>query len=100
MVSDALLAVAPGYVAGWYAGQRGLLIGAAVGVLLTLIQLAIVWSWWGPMLLVPFAASLVFGATANVITQSAAGAGGELMRSRTPSAPNDSFKPKPLRGSA
>jgi hypothetical protein len=99
-ISEALLAVAPGFAAGWFVGRSGLLIGAVVGVLASIASLVFVWSWWGALPLSTAAVTLIFGAAAAVITQSVAGAAGELIRSRKSAPPNNSFKPKPLRGSA
>lgn len=75
-VSDALLAVAPGFAAGWFAGRSGWAVGSAVGVLVTITSLAIVCSWWGAPPMPALASSLIFGTIANVITQSVAGAAG------------------------
>ena len=96
-LSGALLTIAPGLVAGWIAGRKGLLVGAIVGACVTalsLVMLPLVWATISPQLLVT---TLIFGGIANISTHSVAGVAGESLR-RVP--PNNSFKPKPLRGSA
>jgi hypothetical protein len=92
-VSEALLAVAPGFVAGWYIGRSGFLIGAAVGVLVSTTSLLFVWFWWGALPLATAAVSFIFGTLAAVITQSLAGAAGELIRTAKLAPPNDSIEP-------
>jgi O-antigen/teichoic acid export membrane protein len=98
-VSQSLIAVAPGFVAGWYAGRDGMILGTLVAVITSIGGLIFIWFWWGPLPIDKVAVSLVFGTVASIITQAIAGLTGEFVRRQRP-LPNNSFKPKPLRGSA
>lgn len=81
-LGDALLAVAPGFVAGWCAKRRGLVVGAVVGVLATTGSLVFAYFRWGPFTPAMEVMAFAFGVAAGVITQSIAGVAGAFLRSR------------------
>jgi hypothetical protein len=81
-LAQALLAVAPGFLVGWYVGRNGLLLGTIVGVLISIASLIVLWLSWGPVPVRAVVLALTFGTLANIITQSVAGAGGQFVRSR------------------
>lgn len=91
-ILESLVAVAPGFVAGWVAGRSGMLIGAIVGVVNALLTpIAIALSPFGAL---PFetASSVVLAlAIGGVITGMVAGAAGHLLRAGTQPS-NYSFK--------
>src|SRR5690348_5142929 len=81
-LGEALLFVIPGFVAGWCAARRGLVVGAVIAVLLATGRLLYQLLWRVPLL--PNEAAIVFGfsCVAGVLTQSIGGAAGEFLRSR------------------
>ena len=81
-LSSAFLAVGPGVAAGWVAGRKGWLVGAVVGGCVTLLSLATLPFVWGSISPGIAFNALVFGGMASVLTQSVAGAAGELLRTR------------------
>jgi len=81
-LSEAFLTVGPGVVAGWMAGRKGWLVGAAVGGCVTLLSLAILPFVWGPISPSIVFKTLIFGGMATVLTHSVAGAAGELLKTR------------------
>jgi len=99
-IGQALLAITPGFAAGWIAGRSGAVVGAMVAVIVSVGSLIAIRLMWG-QLPVPLAIrTLLFGMVASVITQSVAGLAGEFVRAKRSPPPNKSFKPNPLRGSA
>ena len=98
-IGQALLAIAPGFAAGWIAGRSGAIVGAAVAVIVSVGSLIAIRLMWGQLPAPLAIKTLLFGMGASIITQSVAGLAGEFVHGKRPP-PNNSFKPKPLRGSA
>ena len=91
---SALSGVALPFALGYYVGQRGFLLGAVVGLIAGPIELLLI-THNAPSL--GLTSLLVSSALGSAITCSVATAAGVLARSL---GSNNSFKPKPLRGSA
>jgi hypothetical protein len=87
-----LAKVAPGFLVGWAARRSGFLFGAITGVLAELMHQAVSVGHY-PL------AQLLLMTLPPALISCVAGAAGELARLRRPPS-NNSFKPKPLRGSA
>jgi hypothetical protein len=91
---SALTGVALPFVLGYYVGQRGFLLGAVVGLIAGPIELLLITHSAPSLGLTP---QLVSSALGSAITCGVATAAGVLARGM---GSNNSFKPKPLRGSA
>jgi hypothetical protein len=83
-VTEALLAVAPGFIAGCYAGCHGFRLGAILGVLISIASVIVALFMWGRMPFETLAIALIFGTANSVITQSIGGAAGQLLRVQRP----------------
>lgn len=70
---EAVASVAPGFIAGWLAKARGLVLGAAVAVMLSFVSLCLVLAVWGVMSPLEVAHFVIFTAILNLITQPLAG---------------------------
>lgn len=81
-IADAVLAVMPGLLAGWYAGRSGLLVGAWVGAGSTIASLGVVAWLWGSLPTHDLPASIAAGIVASIITQSIGGLAGESLRKK------------------
>lgn len=80
IVGHALVSVAPGFLAGWYAQRQGLAVGATVGVLAALGVELYIWLTWSALPLDIAVTVFIYTAVAAAITQSVAGAAGQQAR--------------------
>jgi hypothetical protein len=96
---NGVIVVLPGLLLGYLVKRNGLLLGAVCGLLAGPVELWLVISHWGHWASTPEAfALLASGAFGTAVISGVAGGAGELLASKVGS--NNSFKPKPLRGSA
>ena len=95
-----LLAVLPGFAAGWVAVTRGVLAGLIVAIVLAGLKIVASWLGTGPMSLDELVHNAALLPIENAITQCVAAVAGTAVRLRVYPPPNNSFKPTPLRGAA
>jgi len=86
-VVQSLSSVAPGFVAGWLAQRRGLLIGALVGTGAAVASPMVTVLFWGSMPFSAVIAVVLIGVVTASLTQAVAGVAGEVLRARLRSNP-------------
>ena len=79
-IVSAISSVAPGFIAGWYSGRRGFLLGALSGVLASLASLVATLIFVQGLTVGTLIVTFIFGTAACVVTQSIGGAAGQCLR--------------------